>query len=108
MTTVDSFLQGMAETPHDASQWQILADCLEEQDDPRGELIRLLHALRQPEAQITNRRAKAYQRIKAKEERLRHLLKSGVKPCQPCCVNSIGMEFVLIPPGTFLMGTPAN
>lgn len=38
------------------------------------------------------------------EDRLRRLLESDVQPVGPFVTNSIGMKFVLIPPGTFLMG----
>jgi formylglycine-generating enzyme required for sulfatase activity len=44
----------------------------------------------------------------ASEERLRELLASGVSPCVPLLTNSIGMQFALIPPGTFTMGSPAD
>jgi uncharacterized protein (TIGR02996 family) len=106
MTPLDSFLQTIAEQAQEDSQWLILADWLEEQGDRRGELLRLLHALRQPEAVIPNRRTKAYRQRQAQEDRLRQLLEAGVSPCQPRRVNSISMEFVLIPPGTSLMGSP--
>src|SRR5947209_5467446 len=41
-----------------------------------------------------------------RDERVRQLLASGVGPVAPTLVNSIGMELVLIPAGTFLMGSP--
>jgi len=106
MTAVlEAFLSAIAEQPEDDTQWLILADWLEEQGDPRGELVRLLHGLRQPKACVVSRRTQAYRERRAREDRLRELLECGVKPCQPRCVNSVGMEFVLLPPGTFVMGT---
>jgi formylglycine-generating enzyme required for sulfatase activity len=44
----------------------------------------------------------------AREERLRDLLASGVRPCGPTLTNSVGMRFRLIPPGAFLMGSPED
>src|SRR5438046_8601039 len=72
-----------------------MADWLEDRDDPRCELVRLLH---QPE----------YRRNLAAEQRdarVRELLASGVPPVVPTIENSIGMRFVLIPSGTFFMGS---
>ena len=37
---------------------------------------------------------------------MQELLQSGVLPCVPEVVNSIGMRFALIPAGRFLMGSP--
>jgi uncharacterized protein (TIGR02996 family) len=42
-----AFLQAMQENPDDAVHRLVFADWLEERDDPRGELIRLLHTLTQ-------------------------------------------------------------
>src|SRR5262249_5647015 len=36
------------------------------------------------------------------------LVAGGVEPCAPSITNSLGMTFVLVPPGTFVMGSPAN
>src|SRR5262249_50394687 len=40
------------------------------------------------------------------EPRLQELLAGGVQPCVPVLTNSVGMRFALIPPGSFLMGSP--
>src|SRR5437016_185251 len=87
----------MVDDPHGApTTWLVLADWLEDQGDPRSELVRLLH-------QSDYRRdLPAEQR----DERVRELLASGVGPVAPGFVNSIGMKLVLIPSGTFLMGSP--
>ena len=74
-------------------------DWLEEQGDPRGELLRLLHTLTQ-EIHPPNR-----PRLEA---RLQELLESGVQPAGPFWTNAIGMKFALIPPGRFLMGSPVS
>jgi uncharacterized protein (TIGR02996 family) len=42
-----SFLKAMLEHPEDNALRLVFADWLEERDDPRGELIRLLHTLTQ-------------------------------------------------------------
>jgi formylglycine-generating enzyme required for sulfatase activity len=42
------------------------------------------------------------------EARAQELLAAGVRPCVPELVNSIGMRLALIPPGSFLMGSPAG
>src|SRR3954452_18782736 len=95
--TLEAFLQGIVGDPHSApTTWLVLADWLEEQDDPHSELVRLMH---QPDH---CRDWSAEQR----DERVRELLASGVGPVAPTLVNSIGMRFALIPGGTFLMGSP--
>src|SRR5262249_10401521 len=38
------------------------------------------------------------------QERVRVLLDAGVRPAMPRVVNSLGMAFVLVPPGVFWMG----
>src|SRR5690348_12550714 len=95
--TLEAFLQAIVDDPHSAATtWLVLADWLEDQDDPRSELVRLLH---QPD----------YRRdwtAEQRDERVRELLAAGMKPVVPSLVNSIGMKLVLIPAGTFLMGSP--
>jgi uncharacterized protein (TIGR02996 family) len=93
---LEGFMRGIAENPKDQSQWLILADWFEEQNDARAELVRLQYALRQPGVNPER---------PAQEERLRALLADGVQPCQPRLTNSLGMQLVLIPPGTFVMGS---
>src|SRR5206468_1464590 len=41
-------------------------------------------------------------------ERQRALLASGVLPCVPEVVNSVGMRLALVPAGSFLMGSPED
>jgi len=93
----DAFLQAILHAPNDTSLRLVFADWLEERGDPRSELLRLLHALTQS-VDVSQR--------KQMEERLRSLLASGVRPVGPFVTNSIGMKFALIPPGTFMMGSP--
>src|SRR5690349_12797197 len=95
--SLEAFLQGIINDPQNAATtWLVLADWLEDQGDPRSELVRLLH---QPD----------YRRDwsgEQRDERVRELLASGMVPAIPSLIKSIGMKFVLIPAGTFLMGAP--
>ena len=92
----ETFLQTMVDDPSTAP---LFADWLEDHGDPRGELLRLRHILTQRTDQ-PNRTAL--------EERLRALVTSGVQPVGPFRTNAVDMRFAWIPPGTFLMGSPAN
>ncbi|MBY0230782.1 MAG: SUMF1/EgtB/PvdO family nonheme iron enzyme [Gemmataceae bacterium] len=91
-------LKSLQRTPHDDLLWLAVADRLEEIGEPlRAELLR------------TNRRLGAMKKGRAAaERRIRRLLLEGVRPCMPEAVNSLGMRFVLVPAGTFLMGTAGN
>jgi uncharacterized protein (TIGR02996 family) len=93
----EAFLQDILADPDNATAtWLVLADWLDEQGDPRAELIRLVHgpqsAANPPPGQ--------------REARIRELLMDRVWPCVPVVVNSIGMPLVFIPPGRFVMGSP--
>src|SRR5262245_8060837 len=92
-----AFLRALQQHPEDTALRLVFADWLEERGDSRGELIRLLHALTQ---------SVVVQERDSLEERLRNLLAGGVKPVGPVRTNRIGMPLVLIPPGTFNMGSP--
>ncbi len=90
--------QAILAQPADERAWLVMADWLEEHDDPaRAELFRttLTLRLRSDEA-----------RRPALEARQRELLAAGVRPAVPEVVNSVGMRLALIPPGTFWMGSP--
>ena len=95
----DTFLQSILDDPAGAATtWPILADWLEEQGDARAELVRLCHDPRyRPSLAGVERDA-----------RVRALLAAGLLPCVPTWANSLGMKLVLIPAGTFLMGSPAS
>ncbi len=97
MNLEKGFLQDLLAHPTDLARRLIFADWLEEQNDPRAELIRLLHTLTQQLDPPDRPRLEA---------RLRDLLIRGVKPVGPFWTNSIGMEFACILPGTFRMGCP--
>src|SRR5437763_4937614 len=86
-----TILNNYAEAP---AAWLVLCDWLEDQDDPRWEVERLIH---DPHYR---------QRFSPEEAeaRLCELLSSGLRACVPTWTNSIGMRFSLIEPGSFLMG----
>jgi uncharacterized protein (TIGR02996 family) len=94
-----AFLQAILATPNDLSLRLVFADWLEERGDPRGELLRLTHTLTQ-EIDVP-KRAKL-------ETRLRRLLREGVQPIGPFWTNNVGMQFAVIPPGKFMMGSPTG
>ena len=94
---LDAFLQAMIADPLGApTTWLVLADWLEEHDDPRFELVRLLY---QPGY-------RADQQPEQRDARIYELLASGMEPVVPAIENSLGMRFALIPSGTFNMGAP--
>jgi uncharacterized protein (TIGR02996 family) len=93
------FLQALHANPSDDLTRQALAGWLQEQGDPRGEMPRLCLLLKELK-EATQRQGP--------EERLRELLASGIRPCVPLVTNSVGRTFALIPPGSFVMGSPAS
>jgi uncharacterized protein (TIGR02996 family) len=99
MNLEQSFLDSIRESPGEVSLWHILADWLEERDDPRAELVRLTVSLR------TEPKHKDFDK---RQQRVQELLGGGMKPLVPTLTNSIGMTFALIPAGSFLMGSPPD
>src|ERR1700730_2708511 len=104
MATLHSFLDGIVAEPTDAALWLILADWLDEHDDPRrAELLRLHRKLIDTccEPGDHPERAEQHARIVA-------LLAEGVQPAVPQRTIVLGdgveMTFSFIPPGSFLMG----
>ena len=87
--TIEDFLCAIVRDPaHAADTWLVLADWLEEQGDPRWELVRLLY---QP----------GYSRTaEERDARYRELL-DVVPPLWP---NSLNAHFTWVPPGTYWMG----
>jgi uncharacterized protein (TIGR02996 family) len=101
MDSIEILLEAVSRDPGDDGAWLVLADALEEQGDPRAEPTRLSVWLR--------RRPIAAERPDW-EERVRALAKEGVRACLPQVTIGFGLDLtlVLIPPGTFLMGSPAG
>ncbi len=106
MTELSSLLSCLHQTPDDEVLWLAVADRLEEQGEAeRAELLRLTRTL---QASGTASACRATAGRVSAEQRIRELLSCGVRPCVPEVVNSIGMRFVLIPAGTFWMGSPED
>ncbi len=93
------FHQALLERPADEALWSVCTDWLEEQGDPRGELLRLLRTLTRA-VDVPDR--------PRQEQRLRELLAAGVRHPGPFFTNSVGMSFAWVWPGTFLMGSPES
>jgi uncharacterized protein (TIGR02996 family) len=91
-------LAGLHDDPADDALWLVVADWLEENgEEDRAELVRLNRALRG--VRLDKDRLPL-------EARLRKLVRGRVRPCVPGIANSIGMRLVLIPAGTFRIGSP--
>lgn len=95
-----AFHQALIERPGDEAGWLVLADWLDDQGrSEQGELTRLHARLR---GLLTDTERQPL------EERACRLLAAGARPWIPQMTNSIGMVFVLIPPGIFWMGSEEN
>jgi uncharacterized protein (TIGR02996 family) len=103
-----ALLQSIVENPSDDALWLILADWLEEYDDPRrAELLRLHRQLI-----ATCCEPEQYPQREAWQTRLVQLLAEGVRPSVPQQTLRLGegvpMTFAWIGPGRFLMGSPES
>jgi uncharacterized protein (TIGR02996 family) len=102
MATESDLLTAIEREPGDELAWLALADCLEENgQDDRAELVRLREWLRFAERDHPER--------PSREARMQALLSRGVQPAGPRLrlpiLGELALEMVLIPPGTFWMGT---
>ncbi|MEK6236070.1 MAG: TIGR02996 domain-containing protein, partial [Planctomycetales bacterium] len=92
-----AFLEEIVANPGDPAPRLIFADWLEERGDPRAEVIRLQHALLRIPGPPNRDKLEA---------RMRKLLyRENVPPVVATVTNSLGMKFVVIPPGEFWMGS---
>jgi uncharacterized protein (TIGR02996 family) len=103
-----AFLQAVVDNPGDDAVYLILADWLEEHDDPRrAELLRLHRRLLATCCQPDEHPERA-----AQQARLVQLLTEGVQPCVPRRTVALGggveIGFAWLPPGSFVMGSPPN
>jgi uncharacterized protein (TIGR02996 family) len=91
-----AFLDDIVAHPDDPSLWLILADWLDERDDPRAELVRLTWQLQyEPD----------HAEFKPRAARVQALIAGGMVPVRP--TRTFGdIDFVWIAPGSFLMGSP--
>ena len=96
--TIEGFLQDIVSHPEDHSIWLILADYLEDCEDPRGELVRLTWELSYDQEHCEFGR---------RQDRLQELLLQGVEPVRPRRLLN-ETWFVWIPPGEFNMGSEAK
>jgi uncharacterized protein (TIGR02996 family) len=104
MTTLDALLAGIVAEPQEETRWLVLADYLEENDDPRrAELLRLhrrmLATCCEPDAHP--------ERVQW-QRRVVKLLDAGVAPCVPqhtlMLPGGVPLVGSFVPPGAFLMG----
>jgi uncharacterized protein (TIGR02996 family) len=93
----DAFLDSLRDDPADELTWQALADWLD--DSGQGQRAELLRLTRRMLPTPVSERGETSRRHE-------DLLRAGVRPVVVERSNSIGMRFVLIPAGTFLMGSP--
>lgn len=105
MTDCDALLAGIVADPLEETRWLILADWLEEHDDPRrAELLRLHRRML-----ATCCEPDAHPDRAVWQARMVELLIAGVRPCVPqetlILPGGVPMTFSFIPPGAFLMGS---
>ncbi len=105
MNDRDALLAGIVSDPLEETRWLVLADWLEEFDDPRrAELLRLHRKML-----ATCCEPDAHPERAAWQARMVELLVAGVRPCVPQATltlpGGVPMTFSFIPPGAFLMGS---
>ncbi len=108
MNELEALLAGIVSEPHEETRWLVLADWLEENDDPRrGELLRLHRKLL-----ATCCEPDVYPDRTAWQARVVELIAGGVSPCVPQREVELPdgglMTFSFIPPSSFLMGGNVN
>ncbi len=89
--TIQGFWHDLERDGGDVELWNIYCDYLEDQSPPQSESTRLWLAQRSSALGEESR------------SRLNELLTMGRRPLLPRRVNSIGIEFVFVPRGTFWM-----
>jgi uncharacterized protein (TIGR02996 family) len=105
MNTLESLLAGIVSDPLEETRWLVLADCLEEYDDPRrGELLRLHRRMLATCCEPDQHPERA-----TWQARIVELIAEGVSPCVPqktvLLPGDVEIRFSFIPPGSFLMGS---
>jgi uncharacterized protein (TIGR02996 family) len=104
MTTLDALLAGIVAEPLEETRWLVLADWLEEHDDPRrGELLRLHRRLL-----ATCCEPDSHPDRGTWQRRVVELQDAGVVPCVPqhtlMLPGGVPLVGSFVPPGSFLMG----
>ena len=105
MNTLDALLAGIVLDPLEETRWLVLADWLEEFDDPqRSELLRLHRQLL-----ATCCEPEKHPERTQWQTRIVELIAAGVRPCVPqetlMLPGDVPMTFSFIPPGRFRMGS---
>jgi uncharacterized protein (TIGR02996 family) len=104
VSTVETLRRALVVDPSDDTGWLALADSLE--DDGAADCAELIH-LRE-----WLRGAGEGDERRQAEARLQRLLREGVRPVMPrlriALAAECSLEMVLIPPGSFLMGSPED
>jgi uncharacterized protein (TIGR02996 family) len=110
MSTLDSLLEGIVTEPSAEDRWHVVADWLEEHDDPRrAELLRLHRRLLATCCEPDRHPERA-----TWQARVVDLLARGVRPCVPQQTLLLGkrsqipITFAWVSPGSFLMGCPPD
>jgi uncharacterized protein (TIGR02996 family) len=110
MSALEGLLQSVVDEPACEANWLVLADWLEEHDDPRrAELLRLHRKLLATCCEPDKHPERSHW-----QARLVELLAQGVRPCVSQQTvfrgkrGKLPMTFAWIPPGTFLMGSPPD
>src|SRR5262245_14611802 len=105
---LEDLLRGIVADPQDGDRWLVLADYLDEHDDPRrAELLRLHRKLL-----ATRCEPDKYRQRRALQAQIIELLEQGVRPCVPQRTVLLGrrlkipMTFAWVPPGSFLRSQP--
>jgi uncharacterized protein (TIGR02996 family) len=103
MNTLDALLAGIVAEPQEETRWLVLADWLQEHDDPRrAELLRLHRELLATCCNPAHRSRKKW------HARIVELLDAGVRPCVPqhtlMLPGDVPLVGAFVPPGSFLMG----
>jgi uncharacterized protein (TIGR02996 family) len=104
MNTLDALLAGIVADPLEETRWLVLADWLEEHDDPRrAELLRLHRKLLATCCEPDAHPDRAWW-----QDRVVELLGAGVAPCVPqhtlLLPGGVPLLGSFVPPGSFLMG----
>jgi uncharacterized protein (TIGR02996 family) len=104
MGTLDALLSGIVAEPLEETRWLVLADWLEENDDPRrAELLRLHRRLLGTCCEPDAHPERAQWQLRVVE-----LLEAGVAPCVPqhtlMLPRGVPLVGSFVPPGSFLMG----